>query len=222
MTDGATFLTKADYAYTELRRRILDGELAPGERLLLRPLAEVLGVSVMPVREAIRLLERDGLVSTESHRGATVTSISRSEILDTISTRMWLEILAVREATPLHTEETLAVAEAALVDGEAAAGTGQGLEYTMANRRLHEALEAPASLAVKQLIEELWDRLWRARRRMSLFVLAADQIGIAEDEHRGLFEAVQSRDPEAAADAMAAHRESTLSAWQRVLDAAAD
>jgi len=61
---SATFLTKTDYAYTELRRRILDGELAPGERLLLRQLAEELGISVMPVRDAIRLLERDGLVTS--------------------------------------------------------------------------------------------------------------------------------------------------------------
>ena len=205
MTDGATtFLTKTDYAYTELRRRILDGELAPGTRLLLRRLAEELGVSVMPVRDAIRLLERDGLVSSESHR-------------DTISTRMWLEILAIREATPLHTPETLARAEAALVDAEVAASTGMGLEYTHANRRVHQALEAPASDAVKQLIDELWDRLWRARRRMSLFVLAADQIGVAEGEHRGLFEAVRSGDADAAADAMARHRESTLVAWEAVL-----
>jgi len=218
MTDGATtFLTKTDYAYTELRRRILDGELAPGTRLLLRRLAEELGVSVMPVRDAIRLLERDGLVSSESHRGATVSRISRTEILDTISTRMWLEILAIREATPLHTPETLARAEAALVDAEVAASTGMGLEYTHANRRVHQALEAPASDAVKQLIDELWDRLWRARRRMSLFVLAADQIGVAEGEHRGLFEAVRSGDADAAADAMARHRESTLVAWEAVL-----
>lgn len=214
----ATFLTKTDYAYTELRRRILDGELKPGARLLLRPLAEELGVSVMPVRDAIRLLERDGLVATESHRGATVTTISRNEILDTISIRMWLEVLAVREATPLHTERTLAVAEAALEEAEHAAATGDGLAYTLANRRVHRALEAPASPAVQELIEDLWDRLWRARRRMSLFVLSADRIVGAESEHRELFAAVRSGDVPAAAAAMERHRDSTLVAWADVLD----
>lgn len=212
-----TFLTKTDYAYTELRRRILDGELGPGARLLLRRLAEELGISVMPVRDAIRLLERDGLVTTESHRGATVTTISRTEILDIISIRMWLEILAIREATPLHTERTLAVAEKALVEAEHAAATGEGLAYTLANRSVHKALEAPASPAVQQLVEELWDRLWRARRRMSLFVLAADRIVGAESEHRELFDAVRRGDVEAAAGAMARHRESTLVAWAGVL-----
>ncbi len=214
---GPTFLTKTDYAYSELRRRILDGDLGPGERLLLRPLAEELGISVMPVRDAIRLLERDGLATTESHRGATVTTISRNEILDTISMRMWLEVLAVREATPLHTKRTLAVAEEALVEAERAAATGEGLAYTLANRRVHKALEAPASPGVQQLVEELWDRLWQARRRMSLFVLAADRIVGAETEHRQLFDAVRSGDPNAAATAMERHRESTLVAWTAVL-----
>lgn len=214
---ATTFLTKADYAYGELRRRILDGDVGPGERLLLRQVAEELGISVMPVREAIKLLERDGLVTTESHRGATVTTISRHEILDTISMRMWLEVLAVREATPLHTEETLAVAEQALVEAERAARTGEGLAYTLANRRVHNALEAPASAAVRQLIDELWDRLWQARRRMSLFVLASDRIVGAESEHRELFEAVRSGDAAAAAAVMERHRESTLAAWSGVL-----
>lgn len=213
-----TFLTKSDYAYTELRRRILDGELAPGSRMLLRPLADELGVSVMPVRDAIRLLERDGLVATKSHRGATVTGISRDAIIDAISMRMWLEILALREATPRHTAETLEVAELALVQAEHAAATGEGIAYTRANRVVHEALEAPASLALRQLIHELWDKLWQARRRMSLFVLSSDRIVGAEAEHRELFDAVRRRDADDAADVMARHRESTLSAWDNVLD----
>lgn len=216
--EQATFLTKTDYAYGELRRRILDGELNPGERLLLRPLADELGISVMPVRDAIRLLERDGLVTTESHRGATVTTISRDEIIDTIGIRMWLEILAIREATPLHTAETLATAERALVEAERSAATGEGLAYTHANRAVHEALEAPAPAAVRQLIEDLWDRLWQARRRMSLFVLAAHRIGDAESDHRELFDAVRRGDGDAAAEVMTRHRESTLAAWDAVLD----
>jgi DNA-binding GntR family transcriptional regulator len=213
-----TFLTKTDYAYSELRRRILDGEFPPGTRLFLRPLAEEFGISVMPVRDAMRLLERDGLVTTKSHRGATVTTISRDEILDLISTRMWIEILAVREATPRHTEETLAEAERALAEAKRAAATGEGLAYTHANRRVHATLEAPASPAVRQLIEELWDRLWQARRRISLFVMASDRIVGAESEHHELFDAVHRGDADAAAEAMARHRESTLAAWHAVLN----
>ena len=90
-------LTKSDYAYQALRRQILDGELAPGERLLLRTLAEVLGLSVMPVRDALRLLERDGLVQTERHRGAIVTPVAVDTVIRLIGIRMWLEALAIPE-----------------------------------------------------------------------------------------------------------------------------
>ena len=214
----AQFLTKSEYAYAELRRRILDGELAPGTRLLLRPLAEQLGVSVMPVRDAIRLLERDGLVSVETHRGATVTTVSSEAVIELVGTRMWLEILAVREATPRHTDETLARAERALEDAARAAASGSPLRYAQANRAVHGALEAPAPEATRQLIEELWDRLWQVRRRMSLFVLAPERIARAEAEHRKLYRAMRRGDADAAAAAMAAHRDVSLAAWQVALD----
>ena len=91
---------KSEYAYKALRQRILDGVLRPGERLLLRPLAEELGLSVMPVRDAVRLLEGDGLVRVESHRGATVTPIEAETVVALIGIRMWLEVLAINDAAP--------------------------------------------------------------------------------------------------------------------------
>jgi DNA-binding GntR family transcriptional regulator len=211
------FLTKSDYAYAELRRRILEGELAPGTRLRLKPLADRLGLSVMPVREAIRMLERDGLVETENHRGATVTTISREDVIEALSVRMWLEVLAVREATPHHTSETLENARRALAAAEKAAPRG-GLAYAQANRALHEAIEAPAPPVSRQLISELWDRVWQTRRSMSLFVLAPERIAGAERDHREIFEAVEHGDAEAAAEAMSRHRDSSLRAWDDVLD----
>ncbi len=96
-------VTKAGYAYQTLRRRILEGELQPGERLLLRPMAAELGLSVMPVRDAIRMLEGDGLVRTESHRGTSVAPIDPETVVELIGIRMWLEVLAVLEAAPPHT-----------------------------------------------------------------------------------------------------------------------
>jgi DNA-binding GntR family transcriptional regulator len=211
------FLTKRDYAHVELRRRILDGALAPGTRLLLRPIAEELGVSVMPVRDAIRLLERDGLVTVENHRGATVTQIPRETVVESVGIRMWLEVLAVREATPSHTAQTLATAERALGEAEGAAASGQPLAYAHANRAVHRALEAAAADPLRQLIEELWDRFWQVRRSMSLFVIAPQRIAAAESEHREIFEAIRSGDAEAAARAMAVHRDNSLAAWETAL-----
>src|SRR3954469_21238362 len=112
--------TKSRYAYEQLREQIIAGQLAPGERLRLRALADALGLSEMPVREALRMLSRDGLVAFEDHRGATVTEIPLADVRATVSARMWLEVLAVREAVPLHDEASLAVVRDALAAGRAA------------------------------------------------------------------------------------------------------
>jgi DNA-binding GntR family transcriptional regulator len=167
----------------------------------------------MPIRDAIRLLERDGLVTVNSHRGATVTEIERDEVVESVGIRMWLEILAVREATPHHTARTLAVAERALADAERTAATGKALEYARANRAFHTALEAPARESLRTLIDELWDRMWQARRSLSLFALDPGRIAGAQKEHRELYEAVAHGDAGTAAAAMAEHRERSLAAW---------
>jgi DNA-binding GntR family transcriptional regulator len=214
---GFRHLTKTDYAYWELRRQILDGELQPGERLLLRPLADKLGLSVMPIRDALRMLERDGLVDSQTHRGATVTHISGDTILDTISIRMWLEVLAVREAVPLHTPKTLAAVDVALADAELALGSGSPLEYAQANRELHEAIETPAAAALRDLIHEKWERLWQSRRRMSLFSLVPGIAREAQREHSQIVAAVREGDALGAAAAMEQHRNSTLTGWRSAL-----
>lgn len=213
------FLTKSDYAYQVLRQRIMSGELEPGSRLLLRTLAEDMGLSVMPIRDALKMMERDGLVTTANHRGATVTSIPREEVVEAVSIRMWLEILAIREATPLHTKASLAAVKKALPACERAAAKEEGLEFSKANRSLHEALEMPASQQVRALIGEVWDRLWQTRRQHSLFSMAPGNISQQQAQHVELVELVIARQADRAAEAMAAHRQSSLDAWAALEDA---
>lgn len=216
--DQPRFLTKSEYAYAELRQRILDGELPAGARLPLRPLADELGVSVMPIRDAIRLLERDGLVTVHNHRGATVTEIALDTVVESVGIRMWLEILAVRDATPRHTARTLAAAEHALANAARVAASEKPLAYARANRAVHAALEAPAPTSLRTFIDELWDRLWQARRSLSLFVLDPKQIAAAETDHREIYDAIVLGDAAAAAAAMEAHRERSLAAWHAAPD----
>ena len=214
---GSGPLSKSDYAYQELRRRILDNRIAPGTRLMLRPLAEELGLSVMPVRDALRMLEGDGLVTLESHRGATVTQISKEAILQIIGMRRGMEVLAVREATPRHTAASLRRVEKILAEAEEAMSRGDGLAYTQANRRLHEAIEEPAPEPIHQLVRDLWERLWQTRRRTALFVTLPHRMPAAQEEHRRLVEAVLAGDADAAGAAMERHRASTLEAWREAL-----
>lgn len=212
-------LTKSEFAYHELRRRIVDDEIAPGTRLLLRPLADELGLSVMPVRDALRMLEGEGLVTLESHRGATVTQISRDSVLEIIGMRMWMEVLAVVEATERHTPKSLERVQEILREAEEAMRDGDGAAYTAANRRLHEEIEAPAPELIRQLIRDLWERLWQTRRRVALYETLPDRMPAAQEEHAALVEALVARDAEAAREAMERHRSSTLEAWERALPA---
>lgn len=213
----AGHLTKSEYAYQELRRRILDDDIPPGTRLLLRPLAEELGLSVMPVRDALRMLEGDGLVTLESHRGATVTQISRESVLQIIGMRMWMEVLAVVEATPRHTPASLDGVERILEEAEEAMRARDGTAYTRANRHLHEAIEAPAPEPIRQLVRDLWERLWQTRRRSALFVTLPDRIPEAQREHRAIVAALRDGDGDAAGAAMQRHRTATVAAWRKAL-----
>lgn len=210
-------LTKSTFAYHEMRRMILEGELEPGQRLVLRDIAGQLGLSIQPIRDAIKMLERDGLVDSESHRGAVVTQISGNTILELIAVRMWLEILATEQAVPAHTPDSIRATQEALETADIELARGGGLAYSQANRRLHEAIEAPASPLVRQLISDSWEHLWRERRRMSLFELEPTAGPAAQREHIAIVTALANGDAKSATQAMARHRDSTLAAWRKAL-----
>jgi DNA-binding GntR family transcriptional regulator len=210
-------VTKSEFAYAELRDLILSGQLRPGERLSLRPLANQLGISVMPVRDAIRLLENEGLVVMSDHQGARVAEISRDEILNCISVRMWLEVHAVIESAKRRDEQALAHARSALSAGTAALADDNGMAFTEANREFHVAIERSADALTASLIKDLWDRLWQVRRQSSLFVLVPDRMDKAQQEHESIFAAVEAGRVEAASFAAQLHRDNTMQAWEAAL-----
>ena len=209
-------LTKTEYAYQALRRQILEGELRAGDRLPLRQIAESFGLSVMPVREAITALEREGLVRTESHRGAIVAPIAAGTVVSLIGIRMWLEVLCVREAALLHDEQSLALVHERL-DAAERCVTGDALTFARANRALHEAIDAPADPELLAMMSDLWDRSWQARRGSSVYGLVPDVRAEAQREHRAIVRALDAHDAEAAAVAVLLHRESTLATWRKAL-----
>jgi DNA-binding GntR family transcriptional regulator len=142
-----------------------------------------------------------------------VTEIPLEDVRSSVSARMWLEVLAVREAVPHHDEASLELVRSALADGGAAT---DGAAFSVANRRLHEAIEAPAPAAMREMIAEAWDRVWLARRGASLFLLRPERIEVAQTEHEQLVAAVERGDATAAGRAMKRHRTSSLRAWSDV------
>jgi DNA-binding GntR family transcriptional regulator len=137
-------------AYAELRAAIVENRYAPGDRLVEQTIATELGLSRTPVREALRMLEAEGLVVSEPNRGAIVRPLSSTEVDDLYGLRIRLESYAVEVATQRATEaeldDLIAAAEAfgavrRAVDVESDDGVRQIHE---ANRRFHDGILAAA------------------------------------------------------------------------------
>ena len=211
------FTTKTDWVYERLRARILDGQHKADGRLRLTALAREFQISEMPVREALRMLQRDGLVRMENHRGATVINLSWEHAAEIVSMRMHLEVLAAQEATGRHTAASIAEIDRLLrrMDDDAAAGRAD--EFSHGNREFHAKLYAPGpNAALKQEIQDLWDRVWRARSA-SIFAIEPERMAQAQLEHRKIFAAVCRADPAASRMAMERHRSHTMANWLRVI-----
>ncbi len=222
MIGGIT--TKTDYVYQQIRREILDGELTPNQRLPLNELARRYAVSEMPVREALRMLQRDGLVHLHSHRGVTVTHLSWERAMEFIEARTHLELLAARLALPHHTPESIQGLRQLIAQMEPLAEPGgPNTRYSQLNRDFHEALYSPGpNSVVKREIADLWDQVWRARAQ-SIFEIDPERVRGATREHARIVDAVERRDAAALDAAMEHHRDHTLKSWRAIaLEAKAD
>jgi DNA-binding GntR family transcriptional regulator len=219
MAAQARFETKTEYVYHRLRDQIAEGRFKAGEHLRLGVVAEELQTSEMPVREALRMLQRDGLVEMHSHRGAVIAEIDWETLQQTVAVRMHLEVLAVEEATPCHDARSLARVDALLARMDDHVAQGSGRRFSATNREFHAALYVPTPNPVLvATIDTLWDRLWQVRSR-SLFDVLPDQMAVAQEEHHGIAKAVRAGDGAGAASAMLVHRTSTLAAWRRAAEA---
>src|SRR5207248_417818 len=154
-----------EMVYDHLKRAILSGEVQPGERLLETRLAQSLGVSRIPVREAIRKLERDGLLVVFPRRGIYASSLNARDVDDVYAVRAVLEGLAARLAAERRTDRQLAELEAILAEmgGQADRGDSAGLFNT--GRRFHEVvLAASGNAKLVPLMELMRSQVERIRQ----------------------------------------------------------
>ena len=211
------FATKSEWVYEQLRRRILAGGYKPDDRLRLTELAREFNMSEMPVREALRMLQRDGLIEMHSHRGASVANLSWSRAAEIVSVRMHLEVMAVREAAKGHDKSSLAELTKIVDRMDRDLAAGSATRFSTGNREFHRRLYEPGQNAVlKQEIEELWDRVWRARSQ-SIFEVDRPRMAAAQSEHRAILAALSKGDGEAAAKAAIRHRDCTLESWAEIV-----
>lgn len=205
----------ADLAWVELRRAILQGELQPGEPLPLKTQAERLGMSIMPVREAIRRLAHEGLVEQQPQRGAVVAPVSVAALEDMYSIRIALESLAVRRAAENMTERDYRRLTDILDEFVAAYRRGDVAQSRELHRSFHLGLYRLAgSQWLDRLVPPLLDNSERYRG------LSIPLRGSPEErraEHQAILEACRRRDGELAARLLAAHLERTVELVKRGL-----
>jgi DNA-binding GntR family transcriptional regulator len=205
--------TKADAAYAEIHRRIVEGELPPGTVLDQGALARDLNISTTPVREALRRLEMEKLVEMSAHRDARVAPVSPQRFRCLYEVRLELDPLAAGLAAERATKAEIDVI---LRAGSAAGRTV--LKQASVNRRFHRAVYTACHNPV--LAEEL-DSLWDRTNSYRLALLSAypGEGALARHEHTAIAEAVRDRNATGVRALVRAHLEDSLSKMEALMAA---
>lgn len=199
----ALAVTKAQAAYQELRSAILDGSLAPGSAFDQESLAGMLAVSTTPLREALRRLEAERLITLEAHHEVRVAPVSAAELNDLYVVRSELDPLAAELAAKTATDDELKQATVFL-------GTEvhTPLERLRLNRALHRTIYAACRNPVLvDILDSLWDR---ADRYRMLLVRNELHASAAANEHADIVAAFYCRDATTLGSLMREHIEHSM------------
>lgn len=182
-----------------LAERIIAGEIAPGTRLRQNHVAEEFGASHVPVREAFRRLEAQGLAASEPRRGVRVASFELSEVKEVAEMRAALEVLALRHAAPNLTPAILDKAEEATRAGD---DSRDVRSWEEANRRFHCLILAPCGMP--RLLATI-DDLHAASARFLFAAWRSDWEARTDHDHRAILAHLRGSEVEAACSTLARH-----------------
>jgi DNA-binding GntR family transcriptional regulator len=194
-TLGANHSPLTELVVTALRERILSGGVPPGERLIEGKLSEELGVSRMPVREALRQLAAEGLVTIEPRRGASVTSFTPQQMRELVEVRATLEGLNAKLAAQRHDDQQIAEMQRILEEGTRVSKEGaDDAVMLMMNQRFHDAL---GSIAANSILQDIMRSL-RDRTALLFASINSSRGPQNWDEHAAILRAVINGDAELA------------------------
>ena len=200
--------TLVDAVVARLREAILEGELLPGDPLVLRDLASRMSVSVMPVRDALRRLVAEGLIEYSPHRGARVTPVSGADLEELYELRIAIETAAVRSAVPRLAEDDYRRLRAILECNEDPRDSEADLKSRQAHQDFHFGIyDLGRSRWLKRVVPPLWEASERYRR------LGVRRRGSPEyrwREHGEILDRMRAGDVEGAAQTLEAHLRTTL------------
>lgn len=192
-----------DVVFNTLRQAILIGELKPGERLMELHLADRLGVSRTPVREAIRRLELEGLVTMIPRKGAEVARITEKSMSDVLEVRRTLDALCAELACDRITPESLAALKKACDHFEQCVGTHDAKKIAEADVSLHDIIvEATGNQRLIQMVHSLSEQMYRYRFE---YIKDSSQHDTLVKEHRIIYQSIVDKDKDTAAAAARLH-----------------
>lgn len=207
------FLPLRDEVFHTLRKAILTGELKPGERLMEIHLADKLGVSRTPIREAIRKLELEGLVTMIPRRGAQVAQITEKSMSDVLEVRRALDALCAELACDRITSGELDALQEACGRFEAAVHTGDLKAIAREDVAFHDIIvQATGNQRLIQLVNNLSEQMYRYRFE---YIKDAGQHENLVQEHRMIYEGIVRKDREAASAAAKTHIDNQKKAIMR-------
>jgi DNA-binding GntR family transcriptional regulator len=216
-------LTKQQYVYEMVRHAILRCEYAPGTRLVIDDLARRFDVSIIPVREALRLLESEGLIANVPHVGPAVAPVSRASVVETFTILDGLEVVSTRaaarsSAAPRRFQDLDRLVhemDRALADGKPGA-------WGDLNSQFHLAISRRCAMPMlEQMLQRAldhWDRVRRHFFRGVLLKRAAE----AQREHHRIVSHIKSRDLKRLEHTIRTHNRRALAAYTAYLDAHPD
>jgi DNA-binding GntR family transcriptional regulator len=208
--------TTAQHALDELRRAIVAGELRPGVRVLQEDIAARFGVSIAPLREALKTLEQEGQVTYLPRRGYFVTELRVADLREIYALRELLESRAAREALPTLDDDALERIALAARDCVDAAHSGDVAAELEANRRFHLGLlDAPEQVHTMRLIRLLWDSTEAYR---AMYYNSPEERHHAIAAHDRILAAVRARDADVLVAELDAHRTRALEVLTAILE----
>ena len=201
--EGEEFLPLRDVVFLKLRRAILTGELKPGERLMEIHLATRLGVSRTPIREAIRKLELESLVTMLPRRGAIVAEINEKGLKDVLEVRRALDVLCAELACERISEKEKNDLRQACAAFERATKSGSATEIAAKDVSLHDIIvKATENDRLIALVNNLSEQMYRYRFEYIKDETKHDQL---VREHKSILDAIVAGDKQAASRAAAIH-----------------
>ena len=199
--NGVPARQSAEYVYRRVRNAILDAELAPGETMSQVALADELGVSRTPLREALRMLQSEGLIEARANRRVRVAPMSAGDLEQLYAVRVTLEVQALRLSVPRMTSEHLGRLEGSIAEMAHFAEQRDMRRWLVPHAEYHRGLTELAGPRFSSLLSQMFDHGERYRR----LHIGRGPSAWAISDHREILDAVKADDAQLAAARLAQH-----------------